>query len=49
MYHIGLALTAEQVKQLKELALARDLTTKDLVTRLVVEAITKYKSDSGKK
>ena len=42
MYHIGLALTAEQVKQFKSLALSRDLTVKDLATKLVVDAINKY-------
>ena len=43
MYHIDLALTAVQVKQLKQLALDRDKAVKDLVTELVVEALKKGK------
>ncbi len=39
MYHVGLALTTEQVKRLKQLALSRDLSVKDLVASLVVQAI----------
>jgi hypothetical protein len=41
VYHVGLDLTTEQIKQLKQLALLRDLAVKDLVTQLVVQAIGK--------
>lgn len=48
MYHVGLALTDEQVWQLKQLALARRLAVKDLVTALVVREIDDHKNESGK-
>ena len=46
MYHVGLALTDEQVWQLKQLALARRLAVKDLVTALVVREIKDHKEKS---
>lgn len=46
MYHVGLALTDEQVWQLKQLALARRLAVKDLVTALVVREIQDHKKES---
>lgn len=39
MYHISLALSPEQVKQLRFIALERGLTVKELVTRLVVKEL----------
>ena len=39
MYHIGLDLTDEEVKKLKQLALSRDLSVKELVTKLAKDAI----------
>jgi hypothetical protein len=42
VYHVGLALTDEQVWQLKQLALARRLAVKDLVTNLVVQEIVNH-------
>jgi len=47
MYHVGLALTDEQVWQLKQLALARRLAVKDLVTALVVREIGDHEKESG--
>ena len=49
MYHVGLALTDEQVWQLKQLALARRLAVKDLVTALVVREIDGHKKESKTK
>lgn len=39
MYHVGLALDDEQKKQLKQLAVSRDMPIRELVTDLVVAAI----------
>ena len=39
MYHIGLDLTDEEVKKLKQLALRLDASVKDLVTKLIKTAI----------
>lgn len=50
MYHVGLALTTDQVKKLRQLALKEDLSVKDLVTKLVVNAIEeKTKNKEEKK
>ena len=48
MYHVGLALTDEQVWQLKQLALARRLAVKDLVTALVVREIGDHNTENKK-
>jgi len=48
MYHVGLALTDEQVWQLKQLALARRLAVKDLVTALVVREIDDHSKENKK-
>jgi hypothetical protein len=39
MYHIDLALDADQVKRLKQMALQQDQTVKEYVTNLVLAAI----------
>ncbi len=49
MYHVGLDLTEEQVKKLKGLALSCDRSVKDLVTKLVVEAIAVGEEQHGKR
>lgn len=41
MYHVGLALEAEQIKQLRLLAMERDKTVREFVTDLVLAAIAK--------
>jgi hypothetical protein len=43
MYHIGLDLTGDQIRQLKGVALSRDLTVKALVAQMVEQVI----QDSG--
>ena len=48
MYHVGLALNDEQVWQLKQLALARRLAVKDLVTALLVEALNDHERQNKK-
>ena len=50
MYHVGLALEPEQVKQLKQLALDNDKTVREFVTDLVLEALAeKRKTEKNKK
>ena len=39
VYHIDLDLSPEQVKQLKRLAIDRDLSVKEMVTRMVKSTI----------
>ncbi len=39
MYHIDLDLSPDQVKQLKRLAIDRDLSVKEMVTRMVKSTI----------
>ena len=39
MYHVGLALEPDQIKQLRQLALDRDKTVREFVTDLVLAAI----------
>lgn len=39
VYHVGLALEPEQVKQLKQLALEHDKTVRDFVTDLVLAVV----------
>ncbi len=41
LYHVGLDLTSDQVKELRQLALSRDQSVKDLVKDLVVDALQK--------
>lgn len=48
MYHVGLDLTPDQVKELKQLALKRDMKVKDLVTSLVVNELSKESSQKKK-
>lgn len=48
MYHVGLALEPEQVKQLRQQALESDKTVRDYVTDLVLDALAaKSKNKSG--
>ena len=52
MYRVDLDLDPTQVKQLKQLALDKDLPVRGLVTRLVVEAtsgVDKKKEKEGTK
>ena len=46
-YHVALALTAEQVKRLKQLALTQDLSVKDLVTGLVTRELNNQPAKVG--
>lgn len=49
VYHIGLELTPDQVKKLKQLALDKDLKVKDLVTSLVVTELSKENKNKNNK
>lgn len=49
MYHISLALSPEQVKQLRFIALERGLTVKELVTRLVTKELDQVARSTAKK
>lgn len=49
MYHVSLALSTEQVKKLKQLALQGDQSVTGLVTSLVVKAIGEGLLASGKR
>ena len=48
MYHVGLALEPEQVKELKQAALDNDKTVREFVTDLVLEALAKKKNAERK-
>ena len=48
MYHVSLELTPEQVKQLKQQALNRDLSVKAYVTRLVTRDLEKAAAAENK-
>lgn len=45
MYHVGLALTPEQVRELKQLCLDIDSPVNGLVTKLVLVAIEEHKKE----
>lgn len=49
MYHVGLDLTPEQVKRLKQVALAHDLPVKAWVTKVVIESMDRQKMPASKK
>lgn len=48
MYHVGLDLDQDQVKELKQLALSRDQSVKDLVKDLVVDALQRGEATETK-